>query len=82
MVLDQSTTRKFSTNRVSGGGGSGVEVVWIYTGCCWIFCNKCDETDDGDRELYLCSNVSISSIDRSDDRSLEGTLTAVVGRTC
>jgi hypothetical protein len=32
--------------------------------------------------LYSRSNVSISSVNRFDDRPIEGTLTAAVGRTC
>ncbi len=62
---------------LSGGG----EVVWIDAGCCWIFGNNCGGSDGGGRELYSRSNVSISRVNRFDDRPLEEILTPAVGRT-
>ncbi len=66
----------------NGGGGSGVEVVWIDTGCCWILCNNCAGSVGGGRELYSRSNESISKVNRLDDKPLDGAGIAAVGRTC
>ena len=71
----------FESYPFNGGGGNGVDVVWMETGFCCIFCNNCGGSVGGGRELYSRSSVSISNVKRLDDKPLDGKLTAAVGRT-